>query len=306
LEQHTFYEKLDGLYAAGERLRVERFLLETEEQCRAQSDVAGEITVLNEMGSYYRGVSRYEQSIDAFGRAKEAIARMRGKESLDYAVNILNLAGTYRMQHDTEKALSLFEEAMQICRALGVEQDGIYASVLNNMALAQQDREDLADAEQNMQQALALLREIPGSEVEQATTLTNLAALYEREKRYEDAALMVEESLGVYRQTGNTDNPHYAAALHQLAWLRLRSGASSEAIELYRDSMQRTEQGCGRNVDYAVTSMNLGHALQMAGRTEDAVQSWHTAAEILSGISGAEALLQRVREQLERAGATYP
>lgn len=306
MDQNAFYEQLERLYAAGERLGVERFLLEAEQQCKTQADTAGEITVLSELGSYYRGISRYEQSISAFCQAQDAIVCMRGKESLDYAVNALNLAGTYRMQRDTEKALALFEEAMHICRNLGVERDGIYASMLNNMALAQQDGGDWDGAEQSMQQALALLWEIPGSEVEQATTLTNLAALHERGQRYGDAVRMAEQSLGVYRQSGNTSNPHYASALHQLAGLRLRGGEFDEAIELYMDSMRRTEQVFGRNVDYAVTSMNLGHALQMAGRNEDAIQSWYAAAEIFSGIGGAEALLERVREQLERMGAPYP
>ena len=58
----TFYQNLDQYYAAGDVDQMERFLLETEAQYRKNTAGAAQIgiAVYNELGSLYRGISRYD------------------------------------------------------------------------------------------------------------------------------------------------------------------------------------------------------------------------------------------------------
>lgn len=71
----TFYQNLDQYYAAGDVDQMERFLLETEAQYRENTAGAAEIgiAVYNELGSLYRGISRYDASISSFQHARQLV-----------------------------------------------------------------------------------------------------------------------------------------------------------------------------------------------------------------------------------------
>ena len=64
-----FYMQLDHYYSSGGCEDVERFLLQSLEQEKsAGSDAL--IAVYNELGGFYRGISRFGESLDAFEQAR--------------------------------------------------------------------------------------------------------------------------------------------------------------------------------------------------------------------------------------------
>ena len=64
--------------------------------------------VYNEMGSFYRGTSRYQESLSAFRKSQELVLDLKGRDTADYAVSVNNIAGTYRLMGEYEQAVSLF------------------------------------------------------------------------------------------------------------------------------------------------------------------------------------------------------
>ena len=108
-----FFRELDEVYATGRSEAVECFLTEkTAQACPRRLRIAAN----NELGSFYRGSSRFEESVAAFRAAAELTACEMGKESLEYATVLNNLAGTFRLMGRQEDALSLFRQAGELYR----------------------------------------------------------------------------------------------------------------------------------------------------------------------------------------------
>ena len=65
-----FFEQLDGVYRQGFPEAVETFLRESLCRAEAETDRELELAAWNELGGFFRGVGRYEESLSAFRRAE--------------------------------------------------------------------------------------------------------------------------------------------------------------------------------------------------------------------------------------------
>ena len=63
-----FFEQLDGVYRQGFPEAVETFLRESLCRAEAETDRELELAAWNELGGFFRGVGRYEESLSAFRR----------------------------------------------------------------------------------------------------------------------------------------------------------------------------------------------------------------------------------------------
>jgi tetratricopeptide (TPR) repeat protein len=82
-----YFEQVDLAYQTLKGPALERRLRELTDRCRAEYGERGALygSMLNELGSYYRGQGRYEASERAFREALELLAQSRGTDSPDYA-----------------------------------------------------------------------------------------------------------------------------------------------------------------------------------------------------------------------------
>ena len=79
----AFYGDLDEKYLQGDLTAVERFLLESIRQAEKTPQGSRDelIAIYNELGSFYRGISRYAQSIAAFEKARALAVLDPGRDS---------------------------------------------------------------------------------------------------------------------------------------------------------------------------------------------------------------------------------
>jgi len=175
-----FYAGLDEAYISGGKGAPETYLRARAAAARSRGERLGQeyIACMSELGGYYRGVSRYRESLAAFEEAAELIEVTCGAQSADYATNLNNMAGTYRMMGDTNAALALFRRSMEIYDALPGISVYLYAGVLNNIATLYHGKGNYADAARYLLREIELLQTDPGLVDERATAYTNLAALY--------------------------------------------------------------------------------------------------------------------------------
>ena len=264
-----FFRELDEVYATGQSETVERFLMErTRETC----PISLRIAAGNELGSFYRGSSRYEQSVAAFHSTAELIVREMGEESLEYATVLNNLAGTFRLMSRYEDALSLFRQAGEIYRKNGAAHSYLYASVLNNMALVHRETGELAQAAQYLEGALELICAMPDRVQETAITYNNLAALYLASGEEERAEWAIRMAMDTFARCAREENVHYAAGLNSLAGLLYQKGEYHRALELYEQSAEYTRYFFGENLEYAATWKNMAVVSKRMG---DCVQAAH-------------------------------
>ena len=293
-----FYQELDETYSK-DLARVERFLLESRTALRETENAAGLVAVHNELGSFYRGTSRYAESLDAFQAAGEEIIRRLGTESVEYATLLNNMAGTYRLMGRPAEAAELFRQAIDIYQSQSAENSCAFVSVLNNISLAYQELGQLEAAIENLEQALAMLRRMPGHLHEEAVTYHNLTALYHRTGRKEDARRCLEMALAAFEDCGGEEDAHYAAALNSLAGFLFNDGDYERAVEAYQKAAAYTKRWFGENVEYAVTFQNMSWAWQAMGKPEEARRCLEEAERVLLSLFGPEhERTQAVRDAL--------
>ena len=251
-----FFRRLDQHYAEGNLEAVEQFLLEYARKMR-QSGADALIAVCNALGSFYRGTSRYAQSLSAFEEAGEAIAARLGTDCTEYATLLNNMAGTLRLAGQQKRAVDCFSKAVEIYRRHGAEDSYVYASVLNNMALAYQELGQNDLAAQRLEQALQLIQRMPEHRQEVAVTYSNLTALYHKMGRYREAMRCLDLALRTFEDCGQEKSAHYAAALNSLAGFLYDSGENERAIATYQKAAAYTNRFFGENVEFAVSYQNM-------------------------------------------------
>ena len=285
-----FYRELDAQYAQGDRVETERFLLEALHKalCKSKENAELLIAVYNELGSFYRGISRYAQSIAAFERARAFAASDLGEHSGQYATILNNMAGVYRLTGEYTRAIELFQKAAEVYRGEGWADSYAYASVLNNLALACRESGQLAQAVKYLGQALALLEKMPDQQQEVAITYNNLTALYSAQGEKNMAMLCLQRALQSFEKCEDEENVHYAAGLNSLAGFLFAEGDCDRALALYRKSARYTLRFFGENMDYGLTYQNLSWVYERMGRLEEAIAALEKAKKIYERLLGGE------------------
>lgn len=305
-DMYDFYASLDESYALG---NAEQFLLDCAEKAR-QAEPGGHtlITILNELGSLYRGTGRYEQSLASFQRATELAGQAFGEDCEEYATILNNMAGTYRLMKDYNRAIGLFSQAMEIYRRAGAENSYAYASVLNNLSLACRETRQFDLAISYLEQALSLIEAFPGNAQELAVTYNNLTALYSAVGKREKAMLCLNRALLEYEKCPEEQRVHYAAVLNSLAGFLFSQGEYQRAVMLYRKSAGYTLKFFGKNEEYGITYQNMRWAYEKLGDHSGVISALAAAKEVFEQVLGpnherTRAVADDLRRQRERLGA---
>lgn len=306
----TFYQNLDQCYTKGDVDQVERFLLEAEAQYRKNTAGAAQIgiAVYNELGSLYRGISRYDASISSFQHARQLVEKEIGTDSVQYATVLNNMAGTCRLMGHFDDALRLFHMAEQIYARAGEEQSYAYASVLNNMSLVYRELEDLQPAIDYLEKALTIIWAMPNTQQEIAITYNNLAAMYRQAGNTAKAMQCVDLAMQYFDQCCEQENVHYAAGLNSLAGLLYAERDDERALELYQKSAQYTKRFFGENIEYGITCRNMYWVYERLGKRNEAIEALEKAREIFAQVLGEDddrtcAIADDLRRLKEGVGA---
>lgn len=104
-----------------------------------------------------------------------------------------------------------------------------------------------------------------------ATSLNNLASLYQAQGKYTQAELLYQQSLGCLEGALGPEHPFLAAALTNLAWLYYATAQYDQAEPLYRRSLAIIEKASGPEHPSSVEVLNnLGALLAAQGRYAEA------------------------------------
>lgn len=255
---NNFYQGLDNLYQTGRTGEIEAYIRKMMEANRGCCGGHGIlfISCLNEMGSYYRGISRYEDSVRAFEEAGRDILGDMGQESVEYATNRCNLAGTARMMGDYDWALKLFTEAATIYNMVVGKESYYYSTVLNNLALLYLERKEYEKAIGSLTEALDRIRRMPGQKEEEAITLVNLAVASQKLFRIPEAEEYLYMAMRIYERLEHK-GVHYAAALNMQGTLCMEKKDYSGAKEAFVKARDATFQYFGENDDFVRAIENI-------------------------------------------------
>jgi tetratricopeptide (TPR) repeat protein len=300
----SFYDKLDTLYQTTGIGGVLPFILELKEKADSAGGSDGPaatpltLAVYSELGSYYKAVSKYEDAVSAYVTASRLIEELLGADSEDYAVNLCNIAGTYRLWGKFEEAEKYFFESKELFELMGATSDYYYASVINNIGLLCQDKgEDRLSAEY-IEKSVGILQGLDGVEAEIATALTNLSSLYRNLGRAEESVRSIDTALEIFGEL--PPHPHYAAALNSKAMMYYRDGEFGLAKETFERALNMTESFFGQNVEYAIACESLAAVCGSLGLESEQKNWLEKALSIFGRIYGTDnARSKRISAQIE-------
>ena len=114
-----------------------------------------------------------------------------------------------------------------------------------------------------------------------ATSLNNLAGLYDAMGRHAEAEPLYKQAMEIRRTALGERHPDYATSLNNLAVLYYAMGRHAEAEPLYKQAMEIRRTALGeRHPDYATSLNNLAELYQAMGRHAEAEPLYKQAMEI--------------------------
>ena len=120
-----------------------------------------------------------------------------------------------------------------------------------------------------------------------ATSLNNLALLYDAQGRYGDAEPLYKRSLAIREKALGPDHPNVATSLTNLAELYRAQGRYADAEPLYKRALAINEKALGpEHPDVATSLNNLALLYQAQGRYGDAEPLYKRALAILEKALG--------------------
>ncbi|CAN5243837.1 hypothetical protein BH10ACI1_BH10ACI1_30160 [soil metagenome] len=145
-------------------------------------------------------------------------------------------------------------------------------------------------AEKFFEQNLKISENVYGKEHEEtATSLNNLANVYDLQGRYDEAIVKFEEASVIDEKTVGKEHPKYATRLNNLAMVYYSQGRYDGAIEKYEEALAIDEKTIGKeHPEYAIRLNNLAMVYYSQGRYDEAIVKFEEAKEITAKTIGKE------------------
>jgi tetratricopeptide (TPR) repeat protein len=149
---------------------------------------------------------------------------------------------------------------------------------------------DYAGAQPAYQRALTITEQVLGPDhPDTATSLNNLALLYEAQGRYGEAEPLYQRALALSERLLGPEHPNVATNLHNLAGLYRAQGRYGEAEPLYQRALTLYEQALGpEHPDVATSLHDLAGLYRAQGRYGEAEPLYQRALTLSERLLGPE------------------
>lgn len=266
MDINQFFSRLDALFANKEMQEAEIYMKESLEGAEHSGDLSSAAAICNELGGYFRKLSRYKEGAALYEKALAYIEQLGLSGSEHHATTLMNYATTCTQAGEREKALDFFQRAAEIFTEKGLTGDYRMASLYNNISSLYQDAGDLQSAENHLRLALSVLEGLTGTEVEAAITYTSWAQLCLAADRLADAEEKALLALAAFEKAGCGRDTHYAATINVLGKINYIKGDYPAAAAQFKEAMELIKQEFGDgNMSYAVLCDNTARCYRQLG-----------------------------------------
>jgi tetratricopeptide (TPR) repeat protein len=269
MDINVFFAKLDTFFANKDMQAAEAYMKESLNAAEDSGDLSSATAICNELGGYYRKLSRYKEGAALYEKALAYLERLGLSGSEHHATTLINYATTCTQAGEREKALFFFQKAAEIFAEKGLTADYRVATLHNNISSLYQDAADLPNAEKHLRMALSVLEGLAGTGLEVAITYTNWAQLCLAADRLADAEEKVLLALSAFEKAGGSHDTHYAAAVNVSGKINYIKGDYPTAIAQFKEAMELIQQEFGDgNMSYAVLCDNTARCYRQLGDAE--------------------------------------
>ncbi len=173
-------EKLDACLMRNDTAGAQRLLEYWLQEAKTLRDMAGELSVLNELVGHFRKTGQKEKALEGTGRALEMVAQLDMEENPSGATVLLNCATVYKAFGMPSEAVDLYEKTLTVYQNTLPAGDERFGGLYNNMALALEDLGRFDQAQEMYLHAVEVMEKTENGASEVAITYINLAHMYEK------------------------------------------------------------------------------------------------------------------------------
>lgn len=177
---HRVIRRLDEFLSRNDYSAAKRLLAYWIDEARALGDARGELSLHDEGMGLFRKCAEREEAYAHTEKALSLLSSLGLENTVTAATVRLNAATVYKAFGEPEKALPLYEKAMETYRRDLPPKDARLAGLLNNRALALCDLDLFSEAEENLREAIAIQQKVPNGQADEAISWLNLADLFHR------------------------------------------------------------------------------------------------------------------------------
>ncbi|MDO4655072.1 tetratricopeptide repeat protein [Actinomyces sp.] len=221
---------------------------------------------------------------DSVTRACEAL----GPDHPDALASRNSLAGTYRDAGRLDKAITLYEQALEgSIRVLGTDHPSTLTSRLN-LAGAYRTAGRLSEAIPLYEQVFSGRSRVLGPDHRSTLTARDeLAGIYWEAGRFDAAITLKKQILADAMRIMGPDSPGASAARLNLAATYRDAGRLSEAIPLYQENLDDVSRTLGLDHPETLASRHrLAGAYRDAGRLDEAISLYKENLEGFTRLAG--------------------
>lgn len=229
---------------------------------------------------------QYEDLPAVLRRIVELTEAVKGLNHPDLIDPLLGLQNATAYLGQYEKSIAAMKRALQIADEQGADNETL-AGLLNNLGLLYVKLGQIGQAEPFLQDAMALFREEYGADsLRYASSLANLAAVYEAHQQYDEAISLGEAALAI-REAHPEDPESIALSLNNLATAYRLSGHTTDPEPMYLRAIALISEAVGPEHPTIASPMNnlAGH-YRNNGRFEEAEQLYMDVLRIREAAFG--------------------
>ncbi|GEM_PF-3479838 len=194
-----------------------------------------------ELGTVAASAGQYIEAEQWDNEALRLGMELYGKDSAALALPFANLAALYRDQGDDARAEEFCRRALRLVPGDSDADRAARANVLGVLGGILARRGKLEEAEDSLQQSIHLAEKPPAASGILAADWSNLAEVYARTGREEQALALYRDAYALCKKIGGGNNPNLFFILAGMAAIQARSGQYAEAVETIQSAIQRWE-----------------------------------------------------------------
>lgn len=209
--------------------------------------------------------------------------------------NILNKIGNnFYEQKEYKHALEAYHAGLAVERKNYLPFDDNIATTLLNIARVYQHQKEYYSALESYGESLSIKLRLRDSEAI-VTILSNTGLIYEELELYDQAAHVLEQAVGLYRQRvfdGHGDNEILllSSALNALGLVHAKQNQFSLAIFSFREALEirRSKEGSNNPQDIVPLCHNLATVYKNSGDTDRALKFYNETLRLEEAICGGD------------------
>jgi serine/threonine protein kinase/tetratricopeptide (TPR) repeat protein len=268
--------------------------------------------VLHNLGGVLYELGRLEEAQARFAQAAAYFSRYASgsREQASYEVGARSAQGlVLRDLKRLDEARRALDEGVVLARQIYREPHPALATILNNLALAEQDQKDYAQADTHFREVLAIDRAVNGEKhADVAADLHNLGwFLYRYRGQADEGERLARQAVTLRTEVLGPRHPQTASSMRSLADILNGRGRPAEALPLYRQAYAIQSEVLPKGHRLTLSAaLGLGEALTALGRRAEAASVLDGAIRVARGAAPNAPQLAPLEAALAKASAAAP